>query len=405
MKILFLLTQDIESPSGLGRYFPLAKELVKRGHSSMIAALHPRFELLEERRFMKEGVEIWYVGQMHIQKQGNEKVYYSPARLVKISLQDTWALSKAAMATPADIIHIGKPHPMNSMAGLTARFIQRKRLILDCDDYESGSGHFTRNWQRWTIDQYERRIPNLVRAITTNTSFMRQKLISWGVPEERIYFLPNGVDRSRFERPDPQKILDLRKRLNIIGHKVVIFVGSLSLANHAVDLLIESFALILARRPDTKLLLVGGGEDYDRLNQQVNSSGLKDGVIFTGRVPPNQVVSYYYLSDVSVDPIRDDAAARGRSPLKLFESWACGAPFVSADVGDRKELAGTSPAALLVSPGDLSALSSSILQVLDDPVIANNLRSNGFKQVNHYFWDILVERAIQVYQDSLTNPT
>jgi glycosyltransferase involved in cell wall biosynthesis len=309
------------------------------------------------------------------------------------------------MATSADIIHIGKPHPMNSLAGLAARFIKHKRLILDCDDYEAGSGHFANSWQKWTIKNFEKQIPRHVHAITTNTLFMRQKLIAWGIPDKKIYYIPNGVDRSRFEKPDPQTIKNLRDHLKLEGNKVVTFVGSMSLANHAVDLLIESFALIYATRPKTRLLLVGGGEDYDRLNQLVNTSGLADGVIFAGRVPSDQVVSYYYLSDVSIDPIRDDEAARGRSPLKLFESWACGVPFVSADVGDRKELVGSPPAALLVSPGNVNALSSSILQILDDPVTARCLRNDGYERVNFYYWDHLVEQAIQVYQDSLTGPT
>jgi glycosyltransferase involved in cell wall biosynthesis len=405
MKILFLLTQDIESPSGLGRYFPLAKELAKRGHSSTIAALHPRFKYLDAKRFTKEGVEVWYVGQMHVQKQGNEKTYFSPSQLLRISLQGAWALSKAALAIPADIIHVGKPHPMNSLAGLIARLLQNKRLILDCDDYEAGSGHFSSSSQKWIIQNFERRVPRHVHAVTTNTSFMRQKLISWGVSEEKIYYLPNGVERSRFVKPDPQRILNLRNQLNLKENKVVTFVGSLSLANHAVDLLIEAFALLHANRPNTKLFLVGSGEDYDRLHQQATTMGLSDEVIFTGRIPPDQVTTYYYLSDVSVDPVRDDEAARGRSPLKLFESWACGVPFVSADVGDRKELAGSPSAALLAPPGDFKALSLSIQKVLDDPATASNLSRNGSERVNLYFWDLLVEQAIHVYQDTQYDPS
>ncbi len=47
MKIHFLLTQDLESPSGLGRYAPMARELVALGHQVRVSALHSAYDELE----------------------------------------------------------------------------------------------------------------------------------------------------------------------------------------------------------------------------------------------------------------------------------------------------------------------------------------------------------------------
>jgi hypothetical protein len=73
MKVLFLLTQDLESPSGLGRYFPLAREMALLGHQVTIAALHPDYQSLKIHRFDVEGVHVWYVAPMHVRKHGNVK--------------------------------------------------------------------------------------------------------------------------------------------------------------------------------------------------------------------------------------------------------------------------------------------------------------------------------------------
>ncbi len=78
---------------------------------------------------------------------------------------------------------------------------------------------------------------------------------------------------------------------------------------------------------------------------------MKDKVIFTGRVKPDEMNVYYRLADVSVDPVNDTLADRGRCPLKIFESWQMGVPVVTSDVGDRKILAGDPPAATLAQPG------------------------------------------------------
>jgi glycosyltransferase involved in cell wall biosynthesis len=149
--------------------------------------------------------------------------------------------------------------------------------------------------------------------------------------------------------------------------------------------------------PSVRLLLVGGGDDYDTLSAQVRESGLKDVVLMPGHVSPDQAVLYYHLADVSVDPVHDDAAARGRSPLKLFESWACGVPFVSADVGDRRILLGDPPAGLLAMPGDPLALAETILQVLNNQTLAKELRESGLERVKDYFWDQLAVKLDWLY--------
>ena len=94
----------------------------------------------------------------------------------------------------------------------------------------------------------------------------------------------------------------------------------------------------------------------------------------------------------------DNDAARGRSPLKLFESWACGVPFVTADVGDRKMLAGEPSAAIMVNSCNELALSESILTFFLNPDMSKFLQIQGYKSVSRYFWDVLVEKIFYIYQ-------
>ena len=86
---------------------------------------------------------------------------------------------------------------------------------------------------------------------------------------------------------------------------------------------------------------------------------------------------YYRLADVVVDPVYDDDTARSRVPLKLFESWISQVPFVSGDVGDRMLLLGTPPAGILANPGDSNSLAASILQILENPQTAIDLKQRG----------------------------
>ncbi len=407
MRILFLLTQDLESPAGVGRYFPLARELVRLGHQVSIAALHADFDALSQTRLKHDGVDIRYVAPMHVRKRNHYKLYYPTSQLFPLVARATWALSRAALGTPADIIHIGKPHPMNGLAGLIARYAQGRRIFLDCDDYEAVTGHFSGTWQRRVVAFFEDHLPHHVHHITTNTYFLRDRLLALGVPPECITYLPNGVDHARFMPPPLAQVEERRAALGLVGKRVVAFIGSLSKPSHPVDLLLDAFLLVQRAQSQTALLIVGGGEEFEPLQAKVRAMGLESSVRFCGRIPASEVPIYYHLADVSVDPVYDDDIARSRLPLKMFESWVCGVPFVTGDVGDRRLVLGTPPAGILTKPGDPASLAEAILQILGCPELATSLRQRGLERAELFSWDRLARKLEAVYlgNDQVSDPT
>lgn len=390
-RIIFLLTQSLDSPSGIGRYKPLAKHLARLNHEVKIFALHPDYDHLSRKQFQIEGVSVNYVSRMHVKKSGDLKSYYSGPRLIQITLSATWQLVKAAVRNKGDVVIIGKPHPMNSIAGLIARFFHGSQLLLDCDDYEAESGRFNSKWQKSIIGWFEKRVPKRVNSVLTNTNFMREKLIEWGVNPEKIIYLSNGVEDSRFPAPLNDEIASLRKEIGFEGKQVVGYIGSMSLPSHPVNLFLDAIQQLNNLKPNLGCLMVGGGEDLPGLKEQAKQLNISSFVHFTGRIPPDKIPLYYALLDVSVDPVNNDEAAQGRSPLKLFESWFCGVPFVTSDVGDRRVLMGEPPSGVLVSPGNPSSLAQGILTILQDPDIAEELRIQGKERVKTFTWEHLVD--------------
>ena len=404
MKITFLLTQSLESPSGLGRYWPIAFELTQLGHQVTILALHHNLRELERRRFSREGVDVWYVGQMHVRKFDNKKEYFTPIYLLWVVFLSTLGLLWAALQVPTDAYHLGKPHPMNGIAGLVAHWIRRKPLYLDCDDYEAGSNRFSKPWQRCVVAFFEDRLPCFMKSISVNTRFMEERLSELGISEHLIFYVPNGVDRERFETLTESNVAasHLRQNLGLDSYPVVLYAGSLSLVNHAVDLLLKSFELVVQRLPEAMLVLVGGGEDIVKLQRISQDLGIEKHVEFVGRVPPNAVSIYYQIADVSVDPVRDEPAYQARSPLKLFESWAMEVPFVTGDVGDRRELLGNPPAGEIAEDDSPEALAEAIINVLRSEELARVCRLLGKERVQRAYWDERVFLFERIYESCFT---
>ena len=306
-----------------------------------------------------------------------------------------------ALNQNADILHICKAHPMNGVAGIIFKYLRKKQVYLDCDDYEAGSGNFKKKWQKRIVEFFENSIPLRVDFITVNTNFMKEKLIRINVPENKIYYLPNGVDKNRFRYPGDESIRSLREKYQLDNKKIVLFVGSLSKPSHPVDLLIHSFAILRKKDPKSHLVIVGGGEEFDNLVNLTQKLELTNSVTFTGKIPPEKISAYYYLADISVDPVLNDESAKGRCPLKLFESWICGVPFVSVDVGDRKFLLGDPPAGLLASTSDPEDLANSLYTVLRDENLSEILRQRGFNRVKNYYWDKIARQLNEIYIGNL----
>jgi glycosyltransferase involved in cell wall biosynthesis len=334
---------------------------------------------------------------MHVRKVGSRKFYFKSSQLLWIALVGTLQLARAALRTRADVYHVCKPHPMNGLAGLIASKLRRRPFYLDCDDYETTSNQFSRDWQRRVVNFFEERLPAVAAGITVNTHFTLERLKRSGYPDEQIVYVPNGVDRHRFSGADDAVARMLRRQLGLVDRKVVLYVGSLSLASHAVDQLLEAFVIVRQAEPRAILLLVGGGGEYEALQSQVEALKLSDEVQFVGWIPPDQVPSYYLLADVSVDPMRDDPTARARSPLKVVESLVTGTPIITGDVGDWREML-TSGGGLLVPPGDVTALAQSLVSILGDDELRVRLSAQALEVCRQYYWDVLVHRFAKVYE-------
>jgi glycosyltransferase involved in cell wall biosynthesis len=364
-----------------------------------VLALHPEYGGLRQRRYTRDGVDVWYLGQMHVQKGGSDKRYYSPLRLLQVAAAAAIKLTWAAITTSSDLYHIGKPHPMNGVAALALLALGR-RVYLDCDDLEAESNRFGAGWQRRVVAWFEDHLPRWVLGVTVNSRLLLDRFRPI-VPEDReIVLLPNAVDSARFQIPDPGTVSRVRQQYGLEGRPIVGYIGSMSLTNHAIDLLLESFAqVILDEIPEATLMLVGGGEDLAALERMATTLGIEDRVRFIGRVLPEHVPAFYAIADVVVDPVHDDRVAQARSPLKLYESLALGTPVVTGDVGDRRSALGGNEA-MLATPGDARALGKRIAVLLKDEAIREDLITWAREHREQFFWENRVDKVIRLYRST-----
>jgi len=239
----------------------------------------------------------------------------------------------------------------------------------------------------------------LLRAahVTTICEGLRSDITSRGVPPDRVTVIPNAVDPAEFPFGGVSNPA-LCASLGLTGSTVLGFAGSFY-AYEGLDLLIEALPGLVASRPDVKLLLVGGGFQEAALKEQARTLGIADRVIFTGRVPHDQVQRYYDLIDVLVYPRHSSLLTELVTPLKPLEAMAQGRVLVASDVGGHKELIRDGETGLLFKAGDVQALQSKILETLAlTPIRLEQIRRAGREFVEtERTWAKSVARYADVY--------
>ena len=128
----------------------------------------------------------------------------------------------------------------------------------------------------------------------------------------------------------------------------------------ALDVLLDAFAEVLTTAPDAVLVIGGDGERRDALEQRARELGIDDRVRFLGWW--QDVGGLLEAADVAV--ISSDYEG---APLFALECMAHGAPLVSTDVGNIRELLGDGEGVMLVPPRDPPSMARAITALLVDP--------------------------------------
>ena len=191
---------------------------------------------------------------------------------------------------------------------------------------------------------------------------LRSDIVGRGIPKEKVTVIPNAVDIESFE-PGGEPDSALKAKLGLTNATVVGFIGSFY-AYEGLDLLLEALPLMLKHRPEVRLLLVGGGPQDTALKAQAQSLGLTDRIVFTGRVPHDQVQRYYDLIDVLAYPRHSMRLTELVTPLKPLEAMAQGRVLVASDVGGHKELIRDGQTGVLFKAGSADALAQAVVNLL-----------------------------------------
>lgn len=210
----------------------------------------------------------------------------------------------------------------------------------------------------------------------------------------KVHLLPNGVDTKRF---NPS--LDgsyVRRKLGL-EERAVVFSLRAHEPKYGLEYLIRAAPMVIRKNKDVVFVIGSDGPLKSFHEWLATKLGVRENMIFTGRLSYSEVPYYYAMSDIVVVPSLQEAFG-----LVVSEAMACAKPVIGTEVGGIPDQIINGYNGFLVPPRKPEQIAEKILWLLDHPQESRQMGINGRKVVEEKFCiDRRIKQLIALYEDLL----
>lgn len=226
---------------------------------------------------------------------------------------------------------------------------------------------------------------------------IERELQAAGYPRPRIHHLPDGVElpppRSRTAKTEARFALAMANASLEVPHwaPLALCLGELH-PGPSLRALVAAWQSIVARWPEARLWLAGGGPDRAALMQQIEVSGLSGRVVRVG--PFDDIGTLLAAADLFVLPSLDGGVSRA-----LLEAMAAGLPIVAGDTAGHRSVMADGRQGLLVPASDAEALAAAVVRLLERRELSAQLGTAARACVAEFSLAKTTDRHVTLFTD------
>jgi PEP-CTERM/exosortase A-associated glycosyltransferase len=257
------------------------------------------------------------------------------------------------------------------------------------------NGIGSKPWRSRLTHKLETYVAQRADAVAAIAKPMLRDLHLRGIPTDRLFHVPNGVDIDWF--PPAVRDEGLAQELNLGEGPVLGFFGSLY-RYEGVSWMIRAAAQLHSRGHKFCILIIGRGEDQAAIRDVIRDCHAAAYVRMIDHVPHEQIGRYYSVIDVAVYPRRSIRLTELVTPLKPLEAMALMKPVLASGVGGIRELVENERTGLLFQADDEADFCRQAERMIVSPSLRNSLAEQGREFVlRERDWKVLAERYRQIY--------
>ncbi len=301
--------------------------------------------------------------------------------------------------------------PLYILTTLPFLFFKSKKIIkkeninlLHCQGFLSSLlgywlNKFTKTNYIITVQRLEkntflrRMVYKKARACIGASSAIANYFKEIGVDKSKIHIIPNGINLSGFKNLDRT---ESRKMLGLRDEFVVMTVARLEKVK-GLTYLLKAFSELDKGSPcqmtRAALVIIGEGSERQNLEKYAEKLGISDRVRFIGEVPNQEIPKYLKAADCFCLPSIKEGFG-----IVILEAMATGIPVIASQVGGIVDIIQHEKNGLLVPAKASYAISRAILEIQQNPTLAQTITQSAQKTLKNYNWNNITEQLYKVYE-------
>ncbi len=243
---------------------------------------------------------------------------------------------------------------------------------------------------------YDRYISTIVRnradAIIAPSSSIKEYLLNYGVKEDKIHWIPSGVDIGAFS-PNPSSML--REKLGLGDEKIILSIARLHTLK-GLHSLVHAYGTVVRNFPETRLVILGKGPQENELREIANQLNIEKKVSFlTEHVPHEKISQLYNSADIFAFPSIVEPFG-----MVNLEAMACGVPTVASNTGGMRDMVLQGKTGFLFTPGDVKGIEIALMAMLSNEEKTKEMGIESRKRALEYDWRNIAKQILNRYEET-----
>ena len=279
----------------------------------------------------------------------------------------------------------------NACDHLARRFSAPLVVTIHATEHGRHQG-WVENHPQSYIHGVERWMANRADRVIACSFYMREQIADiFGIEEEKVAVIPNGIDPEDLVTPDEAELSRLRAEFAAPDERLVLLIGRL-VYEKGFQIALEAMPELIQRLPGTRFLVAGSGTHEGELRSQAEALGLMEHGTFLGWIGDDVLHSLYRIADVCVVPSIYEPFG-----LVALEAMASGCPCIVADTGGLREVVPNEDVGLRFRDRDPASLGAAVERLLTDGELRGRLVAEASEHVLGFDWSDVAERTAALY--------
>jgi glycosyltransferase involved in cell wall biosynthesis len=217
-------------------------------------------------------------------------------------------------------------------------------------------------------------------------------------PSTETFLLPTGIEPELFDH-DRAESAAFREKLEglfprLKGKRILLFVGRV-VKEKNIGFLFNILPEILARFPDTILLIVGNGPDMDYFRDEARATGVEEACVFTGYLERRDIALIYAVSEIFMFPSLTDTQG-----LVTLEAMLSGTPVVAIGALGTLMVMGGDNGGFMVK-NDADEFTNRVLELLGDSELHNRKSKEAKAYARSWSIGELTKKLVTIYESTI----